>query len=103
MVKYSEPIDRVFFALSDSTRRQILKKIVEKKVTVSQIAEPFNMSLPAVSKHLKVLENAGIIKRIKEGREITFKLVGEPFRSAIERLKGFTEYWDKEIKKEGGE
>ncbi len=69
MVKYSEQnLDLIFGALSDPTRRKILEKLSSDELMVTEIASDFAISLPAVSKHLKVLEKAGIINRSKEGK-----------------------------------
>ena len=66
MVKYN--LDRTFAALADPTRRAILARLSEGHATVGELAEPFDMSLPAVSKHLKVLQQAGLIERRRDGR-----------------------------------
>lgn len=84
MVKYDEQkqMDRVFHALSDTTRRSILRRIKEEEFTVSELAEPYDMSLAAVSKHLKVLEKAGLIERTKQGKIHWCGLVVEPLVEA---------------------
>lgn len=73
MVKY-QPIDSIYSSLSDSTRRTILERIKNENLDLAEIAKEYNISLPAVSKHLKVLEKADLITRQKKGREYTFTL-----------------------------
>ena len=69
MVKYqSDPLNGIFGALADPTRRAILARLALGETTVSELAEPFEMSLPAVSKHLTVLETAGLVQRERRGR-----------------------------------
>lgn len=84
MVEYDEhkQIDRIFNALSDKTRRSILGRIKEEEFTVSELAEPYDMSLAAVSKHLKVLEKAGLIERTKQGKIHWCGLVIDPLVEA---------------------
>lgn len=84
-------INRIFHALSDATRRNILRRIKEEEFSVSELAEPYNMSLAAVSKHLKVLEKAGLIERTKQGKIHWCGLVVEPLFEAelvIKSLSG---------------
>ncbi|MEH6754068.1 MAG: metalloregulator ArsR/SmtB family transcription factor [Alphaproteobacteria bacterium] len=68
MVKYN--IDQTFTALADPTRRAILARLASGEASVGEIAEPFDMSLPAVSKHLKILEQAGLLERRRDGRTL---------------------------------
>ena len=91
------PVDQLsstFAALADPTRRAILDRLAaDCEVTVSELAEPFPMSLQAISMHLKVLEQAGLISR---SRQATFRLShieAEPLRAATEWLAGYREYW----------
>ena len=92
MVEYDEhkQMDRVFHALSDTTRRSILRRIKEEEFTVSELAEPYDMSLAAVSKHLKVLEKAGLIERTKQGKIQWCGLVTEPLIEAELVLKSLS-------------
>jgi DNA-binding transcriptional ArsR family regulator len=86
-------LDRIFHALSDSTRRAILHDVSKKEKTVSQIAKPHKMSLAAISKHLKVLEEAELIARKKEG---SFQLVimnAESLKTAEEWISKYQEFW----------
>src|SRR5262249_3618467 len=76
VVKHApEPLARVFFALSDPTRRAILARVADAEVTVTEIAAPFSMSLAAVSKHIRVLEQAGLLERTRRGREHRLRFV----------------------------
>ena len=94
VVKHSaEPLSRVFFALSDPTRRAILARVAGGQVTVTAIAAPFSMSLAAVSKHIRVLELAGLLARSKQGREYRLRLLAEPLRDAADWVEGFREFW----------
>ncbi len=85
MVKASdEQLNTAFHVLADPTRRKILQQLVVKHqaLSVTELAQPHNMSLPAISKHLKVLETSGMISRIKAGRSYNFKLVKQPVETA---------------------
>jgi DNA-binding transcriptional ArsR family regulator len=94
MVKYSpQPLDHVFFALSDPTRRAILARLRQGEVTVTVLAAPFAISLVAVSKHIRVLESAGLVKRTRQGREHHLRLVGEPLRAAVNWVDQFEQFW----------
>jgi len=99
MVKYySEQLDRTFFALSDPTRRAIIGNLATKEqCTVLELAEPFNMSLPAISKHLKLLENANLITRKKEGRVHYLTLCGGPMSEASLWLETYNKFWTKQL------
>jgi DNA-binding transcriptional ArsR family regulator len=94
MVKYQERLNRTFEALVDPTRRAILARLErEESASVSELAEPFAIKLPAVMKHLSVLEEAGLITRSKTGRTVTVKLSPEPMREAMEWLKRYERFW----------
>ena len=82
-----EALDRVFFALSDPVRRQILRRLDEGPALVSELAEPFDMSLEAVSKHIRVLEGARLVRRRRAGREHFLELAPEP----LEQLANWIE------------
>jgi DNA-binding transcriptional ArsR family regulator len=98
MVNYSsESLDAVFSALSDSTRRAILERLVRGEASVSELAEPFKMSLPAVSKHLRILENVGLIAREKEGRINYVHLVAAPMKDAAQWLDHYRKFWDAQL------
>ncbi|MEO8432079.1 MAG: metalloregulator ArsR/SmtB family transcription factor [Acidobacteriota bacterium] len=87
-------LDATFAALSDPTRRAILARLAGSESSVGELARPFAMSLPAVSKHLRVLEGAGLVARRREGRVHRLRLVAGPLTQAeswIERQRGFWE------------
>jgi DNA-binding transcriptional ArsR family regulator len=86
-------LDSVFHALGDATRRQMLRKLVNGERTVSRLAEPFAMSLAAASKHIKVLENAGLILREVRGRIHLCRLDPGPLASAHRWLGFYTRFW----------
>ena len=90
----SEQLDIVFAALSDPTRRTILERLSHAEYSVTEIAAPFNMSLPAISKHLTILENAGLITRRREGRMHHLRLAAAPMRNAIEWLEDYRQFWE---------
>jgi DNA-binding transcriptional ArsR family regulator len=95
MVKRSPvSLDAVFSALADPTRRQILARLSEGEASVSELAEPFEMSLPAVSKHLGVLEDAGLLARQKDGRVRHCRLIAEPMQDALEWIARYGRFWE---------
>jgi DNA-binding transcriptional ArsR family regulator len=96
MVYYrSQTLDRTFAALADPTRRALLAKLSRTDgLSVSQLAEPFEMSLPAVMKHLDVLSDAGLVTRNKSGRVVSCKLRAEPMRDANEWLNRYQKFWN---------
>jgi len=95
MVEYrTEGLDLVFAAVADPTRRAIVASLAQKPATVSQIAAPFPVSLNAVSKHIMVLERAGLIEREVVGREHRCQLKPEPLRQATEWLEHYRRFWD---------
>ncbi|MGN6584531.1 MAG: ArsR/SmtB family transcription factor [Rhizobiaceae bacterium] len=89
----SDPLDTVFHALGDATRRHMLRDLAEGERTVSQLAEPFDISLAAASKHIKVLESAGLIRREVRGRTHWCFLEPGPLASAQEWLSYYEHYW----------
>lgn len=84
MVKYSERLDQTFHALADATRRAMVERLAQSPASVSELAEPFEMSMPAVFQHLKVLEEAGIVASEKVGRVRTVRLVPDAFADGRE-------------------
>jgi DNA-binding transcriptional ArsR family regulator len=95
MVNYSPTLlDRTFAALSDPTRRSILEHLAQGECNVTELARPHQMSLPAVSKHLKVLESAGLVSRQKEGRVHSLKLEAEPMRHAQQWIEEYRRFWE---------
>jgi len=87
-------LDRTFAALADPTRRAILTRLASGEATVTELARPFEMTLPAVSKHLKVLERAGLIQRGRERQWRPARLQAEPLRAAAEWTLGYREFWE---------
>lgn len=93
MVNNETRLNRVFHALSDPTRRKILERIARSDVTVGELAEPFSISAPAISKHLKTLEQATLINRVKDGKIHRFKLNTQPLQSAQTTINQLTAFW----------
>jgi len=88
-----EALDRVFFALSDPVRRAILRRLDEGPALVSELAEPFAMSLQAVSRHIQVLVRAGLIAQERTGRIARCNLDAAPLHDAAVWLNQYTKYW----------
>ncbi len=97
MVNHIEKLDDVFYALSDPTRREILGRLATGEATVKELASPFKMSLPAVSKHLKVLERAGLLIRQVEGRTHRISLQPEGLKSASEWVDHYRRFWEVQL------
>jgi len=94
MAKYpTRELDTVFSALSDPTRRAILEHLIQGEQTVSQLAEPFESALPTISKHIKVLEEAGLVTRQVEGRTHYLHLEAIPLREALDYLARYRRFW----------
>ena len=87
-------LDQVYGAIADPTRRAILGILAEGEVTVGSLAERFPISLNGVSKHVKVLERAGLVERAVPGREHRLRLNAEPLREASEWLEHYRTFWD---------
>lgn len=95
MVKHhNAPLSTVFSALADPTRRAILARLALGETSVSELAEPFDMSLPAVSKHLKILERAGLLARARQGRVHRCQLDGRTMREAADWIEHYRTFWD---------
>ena len=95
MVKYNtDALSMTFAALSDPTRRAILVRLADGEATVGEIARPFEISLPAVSKHLAVLANAGLITRSKEGRVRRCGMRAEPLHGAYDWIRTYRRFWE---------
>ncbi|MGH7936272.1 MAG: ArsR/SmtB family transcription factor [Chthoniobacterales bacterium] len=95
MVKYSQKsLDRTFAALADPTRRQILAHLARGSRRVTHLAAPHNMSLPAVSKHLRVLEKAGLLRRRRYGRVHEMELDAKPLQQAAQWVEKYRKFWD---------
>ena len=93
----STRLTATFAALSDPTRRAILERLTAGDVAISELARPFRMSLPAVSKHLRVLEAAGLIGRDREGRVHRMHLVARPMKDAVEWMAAYAWFWDEQL------
>jgi DNA-binding transcriptional ArsR family regulator len=90
-------LDAVFSALADPTRRTILERLSEGEATVSELAEPFDVSLPAISRHLRVLAEAGLITRRKDGKLRHCRLVEDPLRDAIGWIVHYGAFWEERL------
>jgi DNA-binding transcriptional ArsR family regulator len=90
----SDQLTATFSALADPTRRAILARLASGEASVTELAEPFAMSLPAVSKHLKVLERAGLIARGREAQWRPCRLEAAPLRRAAEWIDTYRQYWE---------
>ncbi len=88
-----DALDATFAALADPTRRAILARLASGAASVSELAEPFEMSQPAISKHLKVLERAGLISRGKDAQRRPCQLEAAPLAAASEWLEGYRRFW----------
>jgi len=87
-------LDATFAALADPTRRRILESLSHQQMRVKELAEPFAMSLPAVSKHLRVLEDAGLLKRRRLGREHHIQLESAPMQKAQAWIEQYRKFWE---------
>ena len=95
MVKSKEQeLDKIFQALSDPTRRAILKRLTTRERAVMEVAEPFDMSLPAVSKHIKVLESARLVKRTRKGSYSYLRLDGAAMKRADQWIEEYRKFWE---------
>src|SRR5215470_9946082 len=90
-------LDLTFAALADPTRRAILARLASGRATVSELGEPFEMSGPAISKHLKVLERAGLIQRGREAQWRPCQLVVAPLKGATEWLEEYRHFWEQSL------
>jgi DNA-binding transcriptional ArsR family regulator len=90
----ADALSTTFSALADPTRRAILARLASGEASVTELAEPFDMSLPAVSKHLKVLERAGLIARNREAQWRRCRLEAAPLRGAADWLDLYREFWE---------
>jgi DNA-binding transcriptional ArsR family regulator len=97
-IDYGQPLspslDAIFAALADPTRRAILARLASGEASVSELARPFSMSQPAISKHLKVLECAGLISRGRDAQRRPRRLVAAPLGEANEWLERYRQFWE---------
>lgn len=89
-----DPLSQVFAALADPTRRAILARLAEGEVSVNELAAPFNITLPAISKHLKVLEKAGLIERTRNAQWRPCRLQAAPLKTAADWIAHYKQHWE---------
>jgi DNA-binding transcriptional ArsR family regulator len=92
-------LDAVYSALGDGTRRAILTRLADRDFTVGELAEPFAVSRPAISKHLRVLERAGLVRRTREGRLSRCRLDPKPLGAAARWLEHYRRFWEQRLKR----
>ena len=102
MVTTSRQLDLVFGALAGATRRDILARLAEGESTVGDLARPYDMSRPAISKHLRVLERAGLVQRAKDGRVSRCGLDAGPLRDAADWVERYREFWEQQLDRLSG-
>ena len=90
----NDAISNTFSALADPTRRAILARLALGETSVTELAEPFEMSMPAVSKHLRVLENAGLVERSRQAQYRPVRLRAEPLKQAADWLDEYRRFWE---------
>ena len=93
----ADPLSLTLSALADPTRRAILARLSQGEASVSDLAEPFDMSLPAVSKHLRVLEKAGLVAQGRKAQWRPCRLRGEPLRAVADWLESYRRFWDESL------
>lgn len=100
MVKCSSRLlDRTFAALADPTRRRILEHLADGDRCVTDLAKPHSMSLPAISKHLRVLERAGLVRRQRDGRVHRLKLEAGPMQEAVRWMQYYRRFWGQSLER----
>jgi len=97
MVNRDDRLSATLSALSDPTRRAILSRVSKGESSVSELAEPFDMSLPAISKHLKVLERAGLIERGREAQWRPCRLRADPLQRAADYFNEYRHHWESQL------
>jgi DNA-binding transcriptional ArsR family regulator len=95
----SHRLDATFAALADPTRRAILARLALGEASVMELAQPFAMSQPAISKHLKVLEQAGLISRGRDAQRRPCRIEGKPFAEAEQWLENYRQFWEGQFRK----
>jgi DNA-binding transcriptional ArsR family regulator len=96
-MKPEDPLSLVFAALADPTRRAILARLADGDATVTELAEPFPISMPAISRHLKVLEHAGLISRSRSGQWRSSTLEAIPLKEATDWMERYRVFWDSSL------
>ena len=99
MTMTTDTLSLTFAALADPTRRQILARLASGRLSVTQLAEPFEMTMPAVSKHLKVLERAGLVVRERKAQWRPAKLQAAPMREAADGVDQYRQHWEESFDK----
>jgi DNA-binding transcriptional ArsR family regulator len=95
----SQQLDATFIALADPTRRAILARLMNGQASVNELAEPFSISQPAVSKHLKILERAGLVTRSRDATRRPVKIEAGPMREAADWLEKYRKFWEESYKR----
>jgi DNA-binding transcriptional ArsR family regulator len=90
----SDQLDATFVALADPTRRAILVRLMQGEASVNELAEPFEISQPAISKHLKILERAGLVTRSAAGTRRPVKIEAAPMKDAVDWLEKYRKFWE---------
>ncbi len=90
-------LDAILSAIADPTRRAIIDRLTTGSLRVTDIAEPFSMSFAAVSKHVRVLEKAGLVRRSRKGREHTLRLNAVPLRKVAQWTSRYEQYWNERL------
>ncbi|MBW4459269.1 MAG: metalloregulator ArsR/SmtB family transcription factor [Nodosilinea sp. WJT8-NPBG4] len=93
----TDPLSVTFAALADPTRRAILARLTQGEASVTELAKPFQMSLPAISKHLKVLERAGLITRSQEAQWRPCRLEADPLQNAASWIEQYRQFWEENL------
>lgn len=94
MVEYTLQLDDIFSSLADATRRDILRRVMAKELTVGEIAQPYDMSLAAISKHLKILEAARLVIKRRQGKQQLVKASPETLEQAAQYLNDYQALWN---------
>jgi len=97
----SDPLSQVFAALADPTRRAILARLADGEASVNELAAPFKVTLPAISKHLKVLEKAGLIERTRTAQWRPCRLQAAPLKTAADWIDHYKQYWEESFDRLG--
>lgn len=97
----SDRLSTTFAALADPTRRAILRRLARGQRSVTKLAEPFAMSLPAISKHLRVLERSGLIARSRQAQRRPCRLRARPLKEAVDWLEGYRRFWEASLDRLG--
>lgn len=90
----NDPLSTTFAALADPTRRAILERLARGDATVGELAEPFRMTMPAISKHLSVLERAGLITKSRDGQRRNCRITATPLKNATSWLNEYRRHWE---------